>query len=82
MREYYYEKVSKDYYSEPKPKNTFSFNPKKVYIVLWSEFGDWGIEKVFYSFDEAENYIKLRDKMTGCTYVIEEKEIVMPKTFK
>lgn len=75
MEECYYEKVLRDYSFEPEPKNTFSFNPKKVYIVLWSEFDNWGIEKVFYSYDKAERYIEFRDKMTGCTYVIEEKDV-------
>lgn len=61
---------------QAEPTKSFSFNPTKVYIVIWSEnYLDWGIEKVFYSYDKAANYIKYRDKMTGCDYSIYEKDI-------
>lgn len=47
----------------------------KVYIVEWHDWGDSGIDKIYTNIDKAYQYIKYRDKMTGLTYTVIEKEV-------
>jgi hypothetical protein len=51
----------------------------KVWLVIWSNYGEYGVEKVFTEEEDAKKYIRHRDKMTGLYYSIEEVEVFKKK---
>jgi hypothetical protein len=51
----------------------------KVWLVIWSNYSEYGVEKVFADEREAKKYIWHPDKMTGLYYSIEEVEVIKKK---
>lgn len=46
-----------------------------VWIVTWSNYMEYGVEKVFATEIDAKSYIRHRDKMTGLHYFMEQVKI-------
>lgn len=47
----------------------------KAYLVYWTDYDEWGIDKVFDNEEKAKEYILYKPQMTGLNWDYFEKEV-------